>query len=63
MALYLSCERGLKFYRGVPYPKVIQNALPDNRAKPLTIRQCVQMAKHQSGTVSSLLTEVAKRAR
>lgn len=46
-------------YQGVPYVKIIRNAVPCARAKRLTIRQCVQMAKHQTGTLSSLLNKLA----
>lgn len=48
-------------YQGVPDIRVVRNATPSARAKRLTVAQCVQMAKHQTGTLSSLLNVLAKR--
>lgn len=50
-------------YQGVPAVKVIRNAVPSARAKKLTARQCVQMAKHQTGSLSTLLNKLAQDAR
>lgn len=48
-------------YQGVPDIRVVRNATPSARAKRLTVAQCVQMAKHQTGTLSSLLNVLAKQ--
>ena len=52
-------DRG-RIYRGIPYPRVIIKASPDARAKRLTLRECVRMTAHQSGTLFSLALELAK---
>lgn len=46
-------------YQGVPEVRVVRVATPSARAKRLTTRQCVDMAKHQTGTLSSLLNKLA----
>jgi len=46
-------------YQGVSEVKVVKNAIPSARAKRLTMRQCVAMAKHQTGSLSSLLNKLA----
>lgn len=52
------CSSGRR-YQGVFPVKVIKNAIPSARAKRLTMRQCVEMAKHQTGSLSSLLNKLA----
>lgn len=47
-------------YPGVPKLVVRVVAPLDSRARKLSLKKCVQMAKNQSGTVFSLLARIAK---
>lgn len=59
----MAISNTFKKYQGIPAVKIIRKAVPSARAKRLTVRQCVQMAKHQTGTLSSLLNKLAQDAR
>jgi hypothetical protein len=56
----LSIPDNGRTYRGIPYPRVVTRAIPDSRAKRLTLRECARMTAHQSGTVFMLAAELAK---
>lgn len=47
-------------YPGVPRIVVRVVAPVDSRARKLTVRKCVQMAKNQSGTLFSLLVKITR---
>lgn len=58
----ITIQEPCRHYRGVPYPRVVVLAKPDNKAKPLSLAECARMVKHQSGTLSSLATELSRIA-
>lgn len=49
-----------KTYNDVPFPVVRVPAPMDKSATKVTLKGCVRMAKHQSGTLSSVLNQLAR---